>query len=171
MRASLVVSAIGMLLCAAPDAVNAAVIQTAVYAGHTYHLLDAKTWLEQEAEAMSLGGHLVTINDGTENTFLVGEFNLFQTNMWIGFTDRALEGTFAWTSGQAVTYTNWFSGEPNNQGGNEDYVDLNWFFSRWNDLSGDQQLLGIAEVEPIPEPASVTLVALGLGVLSRTRRR
>ena len=37
-----------------------------------------------------------------------------------GLTDQAVEGTWVWSSGQAVTYTNWASGQPN------DYDDYGW---------------------------------------------
>jgi len=46
------------------------------------------------------------------------------SNLWIGFTDQASEGTWEWISGEAVTYTNWASGEPNDANG-EDYAVMN----------------------------------------------
>ena len=33
---------------------------------------------------------------------------------WLGFNDNASEGNWVWSSGEASTYTNWNSGEPNN---------------------------------------------------------
>jgi len=47
------------------------------------------------------------------------------SNLWIGFTDQASEGTWEWISGEAVTYTNWASGEPKDANG-EDYAVMNW---------------------------------------------
>ena len=41
--------------------------------------------------------------------------------LWIGLTDQAVEGTWAWGSGAPINYLNWGSGEPWNQGdGNVD---------------------------------------------------
>jgi hypothetical protein len=149
---------------------NAAILSTASLGPSTYYLLDEGTWLAKQAEAIALGGELATINNAAENSFLTGAFASFQLNMWIGLTDQAAEGTFVWISGQPVTYTNWFPGEPNNAGGVEHYTDLNWFFGQWNDLSEDQLRAAIVEIQ-IPEPNSLILVSLGLvGILGLPRR-
>ena len=84
-------------------------------------------------EAASLGGNLVTVNSAAENAFLVNTFALGSYSgdpIRIGFTDQAVEGTFAWASGEPTTYTNWAGGEPNDAGGNEDYATLNWVFGK-----------------------------------------
>lgn len=70
------------------------------------------TWVQAEAYAVSLGGHLVTINNQAEQDWLEATFT--ERNLWIGFNDRAIEGNWIWASGVATTYTNWSSGEPNN---------------------------------------------------------
>jgi len=44
---------------------------------------------------------------------------------WIGLNDLGNEGTFTWTGGKPLNYTNWKSGEPNNHGGDEHCVYLN----------------------------------------------
>ena len=51
---------------------------------------------------------------------------------WIGLNDRSVEGTFVWSNGEAVTYTNWTAGEPNNSG-NEDCAHI-WSSGTWNDI-------------------------------------
>jgi hypothetical protein len=38
--------------------------------GHSYYLLSFDTWSNSEAEAVTLGGHLVTINDAAEQSFV-----------------------------------------------------------------------------------------------------
>jgi hypothetical protein len=86
------------------------------------------TWTNARTACANMGGHLVTITSAAENTFV---FNTWPSG-WIGFTDEAVEGQWRWVTNEAVTYTNWNGGEPNNAG-NEDYAQ---FVSggRWNDL-------------------------------------
>src|SRR4030095_12578461 len=84
--------------------------------GHTYHLLPGSSWSAAEAAAVGLGGHLATVRSQAEHDFLNQSFHNYQgtdIDLWIGFNDAALEGTFAWASGEAPGYTNWDSGEPN----------------------------------------------------------
>ena len=70
---------------------------------------------------------------------------------WIGFNDEASEGTFVWSSGEAVAFTNWNAGEPNNSGGLEDYAEMLGSNSKWNDLNlagAGYAHIGIAELGP-----------------------
>ncbi|MFZ4526239.1 MAG: DUF4347 domain-containing protein [Chlorobium sp.] len=108
-------------------------LSTYTYNGHTYLLINASTWLEAEAEAVKLGGHLVTINNQEENNWLVKTFG--NDCFYIGLTDQAQEGVWKWISGEPVTYIHWISGEPNNAG-DEDYSHLNWMYiGGWNDIN------------------------------------
>src|SRR5262245_34378674 len=75
---------------------------------------DEPTVLDAEALAVSLGGHLVTINDAQEQAWLLATFGTIDPNnlenlaenFWIGLNDLNIEGTFLWFSGEAVTYLN-----------------------------------------------------------------
>lgn len=180
----LVASLVALGLSAAPA--PAAVITSANYNGHTYHLLTASSWTTAEAEAATLGGNLVTVNDAAENAFLVSTFSTFggqNRNLWIGFNDVATEGTFVWASGQPVTYTNWSTGEPNNSNGVEDYAYIigptgfGGAATRWNDVPNDpnnpaEPLYGVVEVAaPIPEPATLGLFGLVAVTATAVRRR
>ena len=103
--------------------------------GHTYFLLDKSTWTVAEAQAVALGGHLASVNNVAENQFLLDAFCSGADSkrvLWIGLTDDGNEGHFRWTSGEPLTYTNWFTGEPNNKaigGGAENFVSFNWNFA------------------------------------------
>lgn len=107
--------------------------------GHYYEYIKGnKTWsaANTAAQAMTFGGkqgHLVTIASAGENDFIRdlpgSELDL---RAWIGFTDTAVEGTFAWLTGEPVTYTNWNAGEPSNSGGAEDWVEI-FKSGVWND--------------------------------------
>ena len=115
------------------------------YNGKFYFLSNAGTWTQAQAQAVSLGGNLVTVNDAAENEFLVNTFGGTE-RLWIGLTDEVTEGTFKWANGEAVTYTNWLPGQPDDAGGNEDYVELNFAETgKWNDLP-NSLLRGIIEI-------------------------
>ncbi|KAK6182982.1 hypothetical protein SNE40_010542 [Patella caerulea] len=43
-----------------------------------------------------------------------------KNDIWIGGTDREIEGEFRWLDGDLLNYTNWRQGEPNNAKGDED---------------------------------------------------
>lgn len=148
---------------------------------HTYRLLSSATWTASEAEAISLGGHLVTINDQAEQDWvfsIFGGYGGVQRLLWIGLNDVAIEGQFTWTSGEPVTYTKWAPGEPNNANGIEDHVSMYYpnhsASSRWNDWDvRTSDPIGIpfnGVVEIVPEPGSTALIATG-AALCMTRRR
>jgi hypothetical protein len=131
--------------------------------GHSYYLLSDQSWDDAEAEALTLGGHLVTVNDAAENQWLVDTFGPSGTGfLGIGYNDAAaVEGTFAWSSGQTPAYTNWAAGEPSNSGSGEDHVVLLTRLlpniGQWNDGRGTA--FGVAEVviAAVPEPSSALL--------------
>ena len=106
--------------------------------GHRYLAYQGTTWTASEAIAVSLGSHLVTIDNQAENDWIRATFgNLLGVDrrIWIGFNDMALEGAFAWADGRSVTFTNWNPGEPNNGGAGEDFAEFLGSNGRWNDLA------------------------------------
>ena len=107
--------------------------------GHRYYLLESgMTWTDAEAFAVTLGGHLATINDSDENewvrTNILG-FDATDRRGWIGFNDQNIEGTFEWSSGETPGFTNWSGGEPNDGAGGEDYAEMLGSNGLWNDLA------------------------------------
>jgi hypothetical protein len=83
--------------------------------GHSYYVLDAATGIDSEAAAVSLGGHLATIRDQSENDWVfnnVAPLAPSPGNVWIGLTDIAAAdpknaSSFYWTSGDTSAYRNW----------------------------------------------------------------
>ena len=68
--------------------------------------------------ANSFGGHLASISSQEENDLLAGFLNT-QCAL-IGLNDIDSEGTFTWSNGEPVTYTNWADYQPNNGNNSED---------------------------------------------------
>jgi hypothetical protein len=81
------------------------------------------------AIASSNGGYLATINSQEENDLLSGFLN--SQCALIGLSDSAHEGTFVWSNGEPLEYTNWANYQPNNEGGNQDCTVL--CADGWND--------------------------------------
>ena len=102
------------------------------------------------AESMTyLGsqGHLATISDAAENTFLATTFG---GRAWIGayqdFNDPNYSepgGGWVWVTGEPWTYDSWNPGEPNDYGANEHYAET-FSNGEWNDqpLSGNNVVQG-----------------------------
>ncbi len=99
------------------------------YDGHWYSLtIDIETWYDAEAEALAIGGHLVTINTREEDNRLVSHLGFgieldqaIKKHMWIGFYQYHNDpfynepgGGWKWISSEPVTYTGWDGLEPNN---------------------------------------------------------
>ncbi len=115
-----------VVLASSPVASEAAVIAGPIpNGGSVYYLLSSNTWVNAEAEAFSLGGHLATINDAAEHAWVLTTFENYGAvprSLWFGLTDQFSEGNFQWVSGEPVTFTAWAAGEPNQCAGEEDYV-------------------------------------------------
>ncbi|MGH7132812.1 MAG: GC-type dockerin domain-anchored protein [Phycisphaerales bacterium] len=129
---------------------------------HRYYLLETGLEpLDAEAAAVSLGGHLATINDAAENEWVRNNVVLFgavDRRGWLGYTDLASNGNYAWMSGENATYTNWAAGEPNGLGV-EHYTEMR-ADGLWNNLAGGNASLqwGVVEV-----PVTCTADVAGLG--------
>ncbi len=94
-----------------------------LYGDHYYKLYTLSyDWESAAYYCDSLGGHLATIANAGENTFIS---SLIQGNpAWIGGSDMANEGVFEWITGEPFLYQNWNGGEPNNDYGNQDHIQL-----------------------------------------------
>lgn len=76
---------------------------------------EATAWCEKQ------GGHLATINSAEEDAFAFSLMKREGVEMaYIGASDAKNEGTWLWTDGRRVGYTNWDreKNQPNNRGWN-----------------------------------------------------
>lgn len=100
-----------------------------------------KTWDEARALCVERGGDLASVTTEDEyQAFLRATLGLQWTSWWLGLSDRDHEGTFVWADGEAVTFTRWGDGEPNDAGGREDCGQLVPWNGRWNDLDCARRL-------------------------------
>jgi len=148
--------------------------------GHIYYLLTETNWIAAEQEALALGGHLATIRNAAEESWIYTNFNyynnvvralwigLYDTNPLVNSTNRATRRTeFAWISGEPVTYTHWSPVEPDNPDSSEGDNPPVWEFyghiwdrddlnaGTWNNYLNlvtifGYPLNGVVEIVPIP---------------------
>lgn len=125
--------------------------------GGSYRVIGAGTWYDGQAAAADQGARLVTIDNATEQKWLVDTFG-GGNRYWIGLTDAHAEGDWRWAGGERPSYTNWARGEPNNsgRGRNEGFAQMNAHSpGSWNDIEpGDRAWPTTRAI--IERPANVT---------------
>lgn len=107
--------------------------------GTTYtHVTGSYTFEQAREDAIIRGGELAQFKTSGE----LAAFNDYLTTIpgygggWIGLTDTQSEGTWRWLDGTVASSDtlNWYSGEPNNGGGIEDYTNvIEAWGGKWND--------------------------------------
>lgn len=63
---------------------------------------------------------------------------------FLSMTDSKTEGKFTYPTGESLVYSNWAPGEPNNDKGAEDCVEI-YTNGKWNDKSCGEARLVICE--------------------------
>jgi hypothetical protein len=113
-----------------------------------------KTWDQCNAycAASYPGATMLCVNDAAENSWIVYQELDW---MWIGYTDMPPYGggkgtkQYGWVTGCSSTYTNWETGQPDNNGNNQDYAavyGLNYY--QWIDYGPQDQLQCGCEYNP-----------------------
>jgi len=162
--------------------------------GHWYeYVQDNVTWqqaLAAAAAATPIAGysaHLVTITSAGEDNFVANV--LTNNTIWLAGTDEDVEGVWKWAAGPETgqiffgpgalpgSYTNWNGGEPNNNGGSENYLHTNINAGNWNDVYATYSPGGyVVEWSPVvrgavPEPASWAMMIGGFALAGAAMRR
>ena len=134
------------------------------------------TWTQAKADAESKGGHLATITSVAEWSDAAWHLGVNSTRMmWIGRYQSLNAVTplsdWRWVTGEAASFSNWASGEPNgtySQEGTEGYVLVNWLDTAthptgcWLNARNDEAmvqgyLLEIEAPEITTQPSSLTV--------------
>ena len=151
-------SGTGTLSSIASAILSANIQGSETYNNHTYAITTSvMNWENAKINAVSLGGHLATINTKDENDWLTAKFISFG-NIWIGNHDKDTEGVWVWdnctTSGNGCGSDNisagakWTdgtlkwgnTGEPNNSGGSEHCGTIRNATGVWNDVECNSNL-------------------------------
>ncbi len=109
-------------------------------AEHRYEVVGQRmTWAQADAYCKAQGGYLATVESQEEYDQIVRLADQSGRKVLFLGAQRGTDGNFQWTNGEDFSYTAWMSGEPNNDGGNENclamfLVDDQWV---WSDVPND----------------------------------
>lgn len=137
---------IGLALGSMPLTINAAEPQAAVmipanagtFNGHYYYVFNNENYTYEQAKLFceAVGGYLATITSQEENDYVFQYMKLSgYQSAYFGLSDSATEGTWTWSNGETVNYTNWSKNEPNAERSDEDYAMFYYKYEtgKWND--------------------------------------
>lgn len=100
------------------------------YEGHCYFYYDSYyNVADAESICQEDGGNLTSIHSEEENEF-VASLVSYSPKVWLGLHEVA--GTWVFTDGTAVDYSNWFTGHPNGGG---TAVSMDTTHNRWVDTN------------------------------------
>lgn len=91
---------------------------------HRYQVItEARTWSDAQAWCEANGGYLATVESADEYQHILDILPSSGTSVvWLGATRSG--DTWQWVDGEPMSFTAWASGEPNNDGGNENRLVL-----------------------------------------------
>ena len=96
------------------------------------------SWTDAREYCRTHHDDLASIHSSAENAAVAA---LCPSGCWIGGSDSAQEGTWTWSDGTAWDYTNWYTNEPNNAYGGQDFLHIYGWDSagRWDDAGEHSQ--------------------------------
>ena len=154
-RAGLIIS---LIACCVQDA-----------SAYTFQFFSTpKTWTNAQSDCESRGGDLASVRSSEENAEAYALTGGVST--WIGYNDKAVEGSWVWTDGYTGDYSNWLSGEPGPPGTDyEDcacyyYLFTEWGYGEsWGDLTCTESQAYLCRFPPLPTPSPTLPVGDGGG--------
>ena len=104
------------------------------------------TWEEARQNCLAAGGDLASILSAQDQS-KINNLTESKPYYWIGLNDRAVEGTFVWSDGSALGFTNWNFAQPDDGGGSEDCAHVNFpTHGEWNDLPCSLKIKSICKI-------------------------
>ncbi|XP_031150884.1 galactose-specific lectin nattectin-like isoform X6 [Sander lucioperca] len=95
-----------------------------------------KSWVDAENFCKSDGGNLASVHSEEEHVFLrtfINQVTGENITSWIGGSDSVQEGEWMWSDGSTFDYKHWDKGQPDNKGGVENCLQMNYEERDWND--------------------------------------
>lgn len=113
--------AVVLVLAISPQAFGQWLSGWIEFGGHEYRLTEPLDWFAAESLADSVGGHLATIDDAAENSWIyttfipiAPSFPAFYIGLFQPPGSAEPVGGWEWISGNPLAYVNWDPIEPNN---------------------------------------------------------
>ncbi|XP_044206587.1 galactose-specific lectin nattectin-like [Thunnus albacares] len=88
-----------------------------------------KDWADAEVTCVDIGGNLASIRTADDYSALRNMVNGSTGTdkaTWIGGYDAVKEGVWKWSDGKKFDFNGWHKGEPNNSGGAENCMEINF---------------------------------------------
>ncbi|XP_048036002.1 C-type lectin domain family 4 member M-like [Megalobrama amblycephala] len=110
---------------------------------------ESKSWSDSRKYCRDQGADLVIIKSEEKQRYITSLVNerMSSERVWIGLTDIQQEGNMKWVDNSILNQGFWDTGEPNNERGNENCVELmpSYPVLNWNDLPCSIERKGICE--------------------------
>nr|2GGU_A Chain A, Pulmonary surfactant-associated protein D [Homo sapiens]2GGU_B Chain B, Pulmonary surfactant-associated protein D [Homo sapiens]2GGU_C Chain C, Pulmonary surfactant-associated protein D [Homo sapiens]2GGX_A Chain A, Pulmonary surfactant-associated protein D [Homo sapiens]2GGX_B Chain B, Pulmonary surfactant-associated protein D [Homo sapiens]2GGX_C Chain C, Pulmonary surfactant-associated protein D [Homo sapiens]2ORJ_A Chain A, Pulmonary surfactant-associated protein D [Homo sapie len=103
-----------------------------------------KPFTEAQLLCTQAGGQLASPRSAAENAALQQLVVAKNEAAFLSMTDSKTEGKFTYPTGESLVYSNWAPGEPNDDGGSEDCVEI-FTNGKWNDRACGEKRLVVCE--------------------------
>lgn len=103
-----------------------------------------KSFEDARQVCIQAGGQMASPRSAAENDALQQLVTVENKAAFLSITDIKTEGKFIYPTGEPLVYSNWAPGEPNNNGGAENCVEI-FTNGKWNDKACGEQRLVVCE--------------------------
>ncbi|EPY84601.1 pulmonary surfactant-associated protein D-like isoform 1 [Camelus ferus] len=103
-----------------------------------------KTFQDAQQVCTQAGGQMASPRSAAENEALSQLVTAQNKAAFLSMTDSKTEGKFTYPTGEPLVYSNWAPGEPNNNGGAENCVEI-FPNGKWNDKACGERRLVVCE--------------------------